>query len=59
MVWTTLWFKHHEEKWESHGKTYSKPGPKAYAAKQRDVWKRFREMAEERFEGYMASNDLA
>ena len=37
MVWTTLWFKHHEQEWERCYKTYSKPGLKAYAAKQNDV----------------------
>jgi hypothetical protein len=49
MVWTTLWFKYHEQEWERRYKTYSKPGLKAYAAKQKDVWERFRKRAEERF----------
>ena len=35
MLWTTLWFKHHEQKWERRYKTYPKPGLKAYAAKQK------------------------
>ena len=49
MVWTTLWFKHQEQEWERRYKTYPKPGLKAYAAKQKDVWERFRKKAEESF----------
>jgi hypothetical protein len=49
MVWTTLWFKHCEQEWERWYKTYPKPGLKAYAVKQKDVWERFRKNAEERF----------
>lgn len=58
MVWTTLWFKHHEQEWESRYQTYSKPGLKAYAAKQKNVWMMFREKAEERFEEYMSSSEI-
>jgi len=54
MVWTTLWFKHHEQEWERRHKTYPKPGLKAYAAKQKDVWERFRKNAEERFDKYVS-----
>jgi hypothetical protein len=53
MVWTILWFKHHEQEWERCYKTNSKPGLKAYAAKQKNVWERFREKAEEGFKNYM------
>jgi hypothetical protein len=49
MVWTILWFKHHEQEWDRRYRTYPKPGLKAYAAKQKSVWSRFREKAEERF----------
>ena len=58
MLWTTLWFKHHEEAWERRYKTYPKPGLKAYAAKQKNVWERFREKAEERFEKHMSLKDI-
>jgi hypothetical protein len=58
MLWTTLWFKHHEQEWERRYKTYPKPGLKAYAAKQKDVWKRFSEKAEERFEKYMTLSEI-
>ena len=53
MFWTTLWFKHHEQEWERRYKTYPNPGLKAYAAKQKNVWKRFREKAEEKFGKYI------
>jgi hypothetical protein len=53
MVWTTLWFNHQEQEWERRYKTYLKPGLMAYAAKQKDVWERFRKQAEERFGSYM------
>ena len=58
MLWTTLWFKHHEQKWERRYKLDLNPGHKTYAAKQKDVWKRFREKAEERFEKYITSNKI-
>lgn len=53
MVWTTQWFKYHEQEWERRYKTYPEPGHKAYAAKQKDVWKRFRKRAEKMFEEYL------
>ena len=56
MVWTTLWFKHHEQEWERRYNVYPKLGLKAYAAKQKDVWKRFRKNAEERFGKYIVLN---
>jgi hypothetical protein len=53
MVWTTQWFKYHEQEWERRYKTYPEPGHKAYAAKQKNVWERFRKRAEERFGEYL------
>ena len=53
MIWTILWFKHYKQEWERCYKTYSKLGQKAYAAKQKNVWERFREKAEEGFEKCM------
>ena len=53
MVWTTLWFKHYEQEWERRYKTYPKPELRAYAAKQKNVWKRFKERAKESFGKYM------
>jgi hypothetical protein len=53
MAWTNLWFKHQEETWERRYETYSKPGLRAYSAKQKDIWRRFRENAEERFRNYI------
>jgi hypothetical protein len=58
MVWTTLWFKHQEEEWERRYKTYPEPGLRAYAAKQKDIWKRFRENAEEKFEKYITLSEI-
>lgn len=58
MVWTTLWFKHQEQVWERRYKTYPIPGLKAYAAKQKDVWERFRKNAEERFGKYMTFSEI-
>jgi hypothetical protein len=53
MVWTTLWFKHLEQNWDVHYKSSEKPRQKAYAAKQKDVWQRFRIKAEEKFGKHM------
>jgi hypothetical protein len=53
MIWTILWFKHYKEEWKRQYKTYLKLGHKAYATKQRIVWKRFMEKAKERFEKNM------
>ena len=58
MVWTILWFKHHEQEWERRYKTYPKPGLKAYAAKQKDVWKRFGEKAKGGFEKYITLSEI-
>ena len=58
MVWTTLWFKHHEQEWERRYTTYPKPGLKAYVAKQKDVWERFRKNAEERFGEHMTLSEI-
>jgi hypothetical protein len=58
MVWTTLWFKHFEQEWERRFKTYSKPGLKAYAAKQKNVWEKFREKAQERFGKYITLSGI-
>jgi hypothetical protein len=58
MVWTTLWFKHQEQKWERWYKTYPKPGLKAYAAKQKDVWEMFRKKAEESFEKHITFSKI-
>lgn len=58
MVWTTLWFKHHEQEWERQHKNSAKAGLKAYAAKQKDIWERFRKKAEERFRKYMTSSEI-
>jgi len=58
MFWTTLWFKHHEQEWERRYKTYPNPGLKAYAAKQKNVWKRFREKAEEKFGKYITFSEI-
>jgi len=58
MVWTILWFKHYEQEWERRYKTYHKPGLKAYAAKQKNVWKRFREKAEKRFEKHITLSEI-
>jgi hypothetical protein len=58
MVWTILWFKYHEQEWERWYKTYSKPGLKAYATKQKDVWERFRKKAKERFGMYITLSEI-
>jgi hypothetical protein len=57
MVWTTLWFKHKEKEWDRRYETYSKPGLRAYAAKQKDIWRRFRAKAEERFGKYITLSE--
>ena len=49
MFWTTLWFKHHEEEWERRRNEAINSGSKAYAAKQKDVWEKFREKAGKSF----------
>ncbi|KAN0078144.1 hypothetical protein V8E55_010201 [Tylopilus felleus] len=53
MFWTTLWFKHHEHEWERRGSEARSPGHKAYAAKQKSVWEKFRQKAEESFGALM------
>ena len=53
IAWTILWFEYHELEWERQYKIYPKPGLQAYAAKQKNVWERFRRMAEERFRKYI------
>jgi len=58
MVWATLWFKHYEQEWERQYKTYPNPELKAYAAKQIDVWERFRKKAKERFGKYMTLSEI-
>jgi len=58
MFWTTLWFKHQEEEWLRRYKTYPKPGLRAYSAKQKDIWRRFRENAEERFGKYITLSKI-
>ena len=51
MFWTTLWFKHQENEWERRFKKAIVPGHCAYAAKQQNLWERFRKKAEETFQG--------
>jgi hypothetical protein len=58
MVWIILWFKHYEQEWERRRKTYPKSGLQAYAAKQKDVWERFRKRAEESFEKYITLSEI-
>ena len=54
MFWTTLWFKHQEDMWERRFMQAIEPGHRAYAAKQQNLWERFRKKAEEIFQGKMA-----
>jgi len=54
MLWTTLWFKHQERKWEKRCAEAIEPGHRSYAAKQQDLWERFREKAEVGFKGKMS-----
>lgn len=49
MFWTTLWFSHHEEEWERRRDEAVDSGHKAYVAKQKNVWEKFRQRAEESF----------
>ncbi|KAG9315413.1 hypothetical protein JVU11DRAFT_4564 [Chiua virens] len=49
MFWITLWFKHQEEEWEKRSKNSQEPGHVAYAEKQKDLWQRFRQKAENTF----------
>ncbi|KAF8547396.1 hypothetical protein OG21DRAFT_1382406, partial [Imleria badia] len=49
MLWTTLWFQHRERVWENRWVEAVEVGHKAYAAKQRSVWERFRLRAQEKF----------
>ncbi|KAG6372375.1 hypothetical protein JVT61DRAFT_7825 [Boletus reticuloceps] len=53
MFWTTLWFKHHQQQWERRRKEAKNSGHMAYAVKQKAVWEKFREKAEESFETSM------
>ena len=53
MFGTTLWFKHHEHEWERRGSEARSPGHKAYVAKQKSVWEKFRQKAEESFGALM------
>jgi hypothetical protein len=54
MFWTTLWFKHQEREWERRFRQAVEPGHQSYAAKQQDLWERFKMKAEESFKGKMA-----
>jgi len=54
MLWTTLWFKHQERKWEKRCTEAIEPGHQSYAAKKQDLWERFREKAEVGFKGKMS-----
>ncbi|KAF8549079.1 hypothetical protein OG21DRAFT_1382174, partial [Imleria badia] len=49
MLWTTLWFQHRERVWENRWVEAVEVGHKAYAAKQRSVWERFRLRVQEKF----------
>jgi hypothetical protein len=57
MVWTILWFKHQEHVWGKRFVECVGPGHLAYAAKQRDVWERFRKNAEGTFGKYITVKD--
>lgn len=58
MVWTILWFKHHEQEWERRYKIYPNPGLKAYAAKQKDIWEKFGKNAKEKFEKHITLDKI-
>ena len=45
--------KHHEHEWERRRSEARSPGHKAYAAKQKSVWEKFRQKAEESFGALM------
>ena len=53
MVWTQMWFEHQQKVWEERMKSAldaSKMGHHAYAAKQTQMWRRFKEYAGEEFD---------
>lgn len=49
MFWTTLWFKHHVSEWERRRNGAQNAGHRAYAARQKNIWEKFRKRAEESF----------
>ncbi len=52
MMWTQLWFGHQKKKWEERMEmttVTSKPGHRAYAAKQVRIWEQFLEHAKAEF----------
>ena len=56
MRWTVLWFKNQLGKWQERaGRSLreNKPGHKAYAEKQAEMWQMFEEQAEKGFRGMM------
>ena len=53
MLWTTLWFQHQQDEWEKRFLQATMAGHQAYAAKQRELWGKFRRKAEESFQGKM------
>jgi hypothetical protein len=57
MFWTTLWFKYHEEEWERRRNEAKNSGHKAYTAKEKGVWEKFRQKAEESFRTLMSIHD--
>ena len=55
MFWTTLWFGHQRNEWERRSIQSTKLGHQAYAAKQMDLWERFKTKAEHYFAGKMSA----
>jgi hypothetical protein len=52
MIWTQLWFGHHQKQWENRmevSRTSSQLGHHAYAAKQARIWSEFWEHANREF----------